>query len=104
LRNLLHRLRLLSKEQASDNICSAMTSQQTELPELPDAILERMNMTRERWEQIRAEQRVREARAPAIGDPAPDFELPYLGDKAGTVRLSDFRGERPVALIFGSYT
>jgi hypothetical protein len=33
----------------------------------------------------------------AVGDPAFDFEL-------GGVRLSDFRGRRPVALVFGSHT
>ena len=37
------------------------------------------------------------------GQPAPDFALP-LRDKGGIVRLSDFRGSKPVALIFGSYT
>ena len=45
----------------------------------------------------------RETHAPAVGDEAPDFELPRLG--AGEpVRLSHFRGAQPVALIFGSYT
>jgi hypothetical protein len=39
----------------------------------------------------------------AVGDPAFDFELPLL-DGSGTVRLSSFAGERPVALVFGSYT
>lgn len=41
--------------------------------------------------------------APRVGDIAPDFEL---GDVNGEnpVRLSDFRGERPVGLIFGSFT
>ncbi|MFT5444149.1 MAG: hypothetical protein ACI8W3_003201 [Myxococcota bacterium] len=41
--------------------------------------------------------------APKVGELAPDFELQ---DPAGAtaVRLSDFRGKRPVALIFGSYT
>ncbi len=42
------------------------------------------------------------------GDPAPDFELPYLSRPAGqegeTVQLSSHFGSRPVALIFGSYT
>jgi hypothetical protein len=38
------------------------------------------------------------------GDRAPDFELPLLGMKDTKVKLSDFAGERPVALIFGSYT
>jgi len=37
------------------------------------------------------------------GSPAPDFELKTIDGKK-TVRLSSFRGTRPVALIFGSYT
>ena len=37
------------------------------------------------------------------GDPAPDFEL-LTHDKRETVRLSDFRGKKPVVLVFGSYT
>ncbi|MCA8974608.1 MAG: hypothetical protein KDC98_07790 [Planctomycetes bacterium] len=64
---------------------------------------------------------------PRVGDPAPDFELPFhdavkasAGDedteaakgkeakgsdaKAETVKLSSFAGNKPVALIFGSYT
>ncbi len=41
--------------------------------------------------------------SPKVGDLAPDFELK---DPEGVtqVRLSDFRGQRPVALVFGSYT
>jgi hypothetical protein len=41
--------------------------------------------------------------APKEGDMAPDFTLI---DSSGTesVTLSDFRGEKPVALIFGSFT
>jgi len=41
--------------------------------------------------------------SPKVGDLAPDFELQ---DTQGNVRirLSDFRGKRPVALVFGSYT
>lgn len=42
--------------------------------------------------------------APVAGQVAPDFELPWLKDKKKTVRLSSFRGKKPVALIFGSYT
>ena len=45
----------------------------------------------------------RETRAPAVGDEAPDFDLPRL-DGGPPVRLSHLRGERPVALIFGSFT
>lgn len=42
-------------------------------------------------------------KSPKVGDLAPDFELQ---DPEGRVqvRLSDFRGKRPVALVFGSYT
>lgn len=39
----------------------------------------------------------------AAGDLAPDFILRRQG-KSGRVRLSEFRGQRPVVLIFGSYT
>ena len=42
------------------------------------------------------------------GDPAFPFELPLLDPQhrpsGERVRLADFAGERPVALIFGSYT
>ncbi|MBZ5576869.1 MAG: hypothetical protein LAP40_09955 [Acidobacteriia bacterium] len=37
------------------------------------------------------------------GDAAPDFSLPRL-DKSGVVRLSAEWRERPVVLVFGSYT
>jgi hypothetical protein len=45
------------------------------------------------------------ARAGALqmGNAAPDFRLPLL-DGSGSVELSSFRGDRPVVLIFGSYT
>jgi hypothetical protein len=45
----------------------------------------------------------RETLAPAVGATAPDFTLPHL-DSGEAVRLSSFRGRKPVALIFGSYT
>ncbi len=38
-----------------------------------------------------------------VGEPAPDFALP-TPDKESQVRLSSFRGEKPVVLVFGSYT
>ncbi len=38
-----------------------------------------------------------------VGDPAPNFDLP-TADKKSRVRLAAFRGQRPVVLIFGSYT
>ncbi len=41
--------------------------------------------------------------APKVGDLAPDFDLSSSsGDER--VTLSRFRGERAVALIFGSFT
>ena len=39
----------------------------------------------------------------ALGDPAFPFDLPLL-EGGGRIRLADFTGERPVALVFGSYT
>ena len=38
-----------------------------------------------------------------VGDPAPEFSLPTV-DRKARVRLSSFRGHKPVVLIFGSYT
>jgi peroxiredoxin len=38
----------------------------------------------------------------ARGDPAYPFELPR--DTGELVRLSDYAGRMPVALVFGSYT
>jgi len=37
------------------------------------------------------------------GDVAPDFEL-QTQDKTANIRLSSFRGNKPVVLVFGSYT
>lgn len=37
------------------------------------------------------------------GQPAPDFTL-QTTDKSRTVQLSSFRGQKPVVLVFGSYT
>ena len=48
-------------------------------------------------------QQTNDVKAPKVGDLAPDFELQDPSG-ASAVRLSDFRGKRPVALIFGSYT
>lgn len=46
---------------------------------------------------------VRDETGPNFGEAAPDFSLKRLGSEE-RVRLSDFRGRRPVALAFGSYT
>ena len=44
-----------------------------------------------------------DALAPKVGDIAPDFTL-YDVNGENRVSLSDFRGRKPMALIFGSYT
>jgi peroxiredoxin len=43
------------------------------------------------------------AKAPRAGDIAPDFTLFDISGK-DSVTLSDFRGVKPVALVFGSFT
>ncbi len=48
-------------------------------------------------------QRKYDADAPRVGDMAPDFEL-RDSDGANPIRLSSLRGDRPVALVFGSFT
>jgi hypothetical protein len=50
-----------------------------------------------------AEQKEVNRQAPRAGDLAPDFTLT---DSSGTetVTLSGFRGRKPVALVFGSFT
>ena len=45
----------------------------------------------------------RDEQGPARGELAPDFNLKLLGSN-DRVCLSSFRGQRPVALVFGSYT
>jgi hypothetical protein len=49
-----------------------------------------------------------EAASVQPGQPAPDFTLPWLpgggGEEGQSVTLSERWRERPVALIFGSYT
>lgn len=48
-------------------------------------------------------QKTNNPNAPKVGELAPDFELTDVtGTK--TVRLSDFRGKKPVVLLFGSFT
>ncbi len=46
---------------------------------------------------------VRDEMGPHVGDSPPDFKLKRTGSEE-RVRLSSFKGQRPVALIFGSYT
>ena len=42
------------------------------------------------------------APGPAVGDPAPDFILPTPDGK--DICLRDYRGDRPLVLVFGSFT
>jgi len=52
---------------------------------------------------LRDWQRCYDPLAPKVGDLASDFELYDLNGR-DTVRLSDFREHKPVALVFGSFT
>jgi len=38
-----------------------------------------------------------------VGDPAPDFSLATL-DKSARINLASLRNDKPVVLVFGSYT
>ena len=49
-------------------------------------------------------QRHRKGNFPKLGEVAPDFELSLLGEEKKTLRLSDYRDDKPVVLIFGSFT
>ena len=60
------------------------------------------NSTGLRPEQVMREMGHGEGRL-SPGDPAPDFQLNYLHSKE-SIRLSQFKGKKPVALVFGSYT
>ncbi|MBI2980550.1 MAG: redoxin domain-containing protein [Chloroflexi bacterium] len=51
----------------------------------------------------RAWQKKHDALAPKVGDVAPDFKLCDANGE-NPVRLSSFRDQKPVVLIFGSYT
>ena len=66
-------------------------------------MLEFMRRTNHYRKEHAAWQEKYDAHAPRAGDPAPDFEL---SDVTGEqrVRLSDFQGQKPVALVFGSFT
>lgn len=63
----------------------------------------KMSETLAQMRKERAWQARFEPQAPRPGDLAPDFEL-QDADGENPVRLSDFRGQKPVALVFGSYT
>jgi hypothetical protein len=52
------------------------------------------------WEQTKA---LMARVAPVVGEPAPEFSLSTLDGKQ-TVTLSQHKGDRPVVLVFGSFT
>ena len=73
---------------------------------LPDEWFDSLDTTREAMRDALEQQLIADARAPQIGDAAPDFKLPALdrnGELGDGVRLSALR-DQPVALLFGSYT
>ena len=56
-----------------------------------------------RHQEVTVWQKENKPNVPKIGELAPDFELSdNTGEKS--VRLSDFRGKKPVVLLFGSFT
>lgn len=77
------------------------------LDAIPAELWKQMNISKEDFLALREQMLVREARTPAAGTLAPDFEIERLSEKGKrtgqTLRLSSLRG-KPVGLIFGSYT
>ena len=75
--------------------------------QIPEEMWKRMNISKEEFKAIRDQMVEREKTAPAVGSPAPDFDVERLspqGERTDqSVRLSD-HFDRPVGLIFGSYT
>ncbi len=73
--------------------------------EIPAERWAKMLMTPSEYTAMRAERLAREAKAPRVGEPAPDFEVERLGPdgkRTGDMfRLSQTKG-RPVGLVFGS--
>ena len=62
-----------------------------------------MTSTRQHLKRMHAWQEQHDTLAPKPGAVAPDFELyDVTGEKH--IRLSDFIGQKPVALVFGSFT
>ena len=59
-------------------------------------------INKERQERVAAARR-QEVGGPDVGQKAPDFNLRRLHGE-GSVKLSDVIGEKPIVLVFGSYT
>jgi peroxiredoxin len=62
-----------------------------------------MGETLKTRKQATAWQKKFDLQAPKVGDLAPDFELRDVNGE-NPVRLSEYRGKKPVAMIFGSFT
>ena len=62
-----------------------------------------MNATIKDRQEATSWQKKYDDQAPKVGDLAPDFEL-FDTNGEDSVRLSDFRGQKPVALVFGSFS
>ncbi len=62
-----------------------------------------MTSTRQYLKRMHTWQEQHDAQAPKPGAVAPDFEL-FDVTGENPIRLSDFIGQKPVALVFGSFT
>lgn len=62
-----------------------------------------MDTTIKNRQQATSWQKKYDVQAPKVGDLAPDFEL-FDSRGENSVRLSDFQGQKPVAVVFGSFT
>lgn len=62
-----------------------------------------MSDTFQSGDEARSWQQRHEPQAPKVGQMAPDFTLCDVHGE-DPVRPADFRGKKPVALIFGSFT
>lgn len=90
---------------------AALRSGKKRLDECPDEVVEQLTSmfktSREKLQNRFDKDLDRESNSPKAGSRAPDFKLELLDDKGKRsgemVRLSD-HFDKPVALIFGSYT
>ena len=92
-------------------VMRGLGSGELEVASIPQPMLEFVKkMTHRSVEEIAAQaaqRREREARAPKPGMVAPDFELELLsekGERSGEMRRLAEAYDKPVGLIFGSYT
>ena len=78
----------------------ALSGGQMPAREMLDAVGGDLNsMSRQAMEAVAQ----RDEMGPNVGDVPLDFSLKLVGSEE-RVRLSSFKGQKPVALIFGSYT